>query len=86
MKTKKSNKAYVIPGDTVYHRLPHSEVCMHMRVAGEKRKVRIESRGSNPPVAQILNEDDSPFSAPILMGEAGFYASEQAGVYYCYLD
>ena len=60
--------------------LPHSEVCMHMGVAGRimfiewdgKRSVqlyRVECHGNG------WNADDKlvPFSAPILLGEAGVY-------------
>lgn len=47
--------------------LPFSEVCMHMRVAGRLMLVRPLPDG----MAQILNEDGSPFSAPVTRAEAG---------------
>ncbi|WP_326827449.1 hypothetical protein [Streptomyces sp. NBC_01751] len=57
-------------GETVAVRLPWSEVCMHMRVAGEIRPVLLKEHG-----AQILNEDGSNFSFPVTFGEAGFRAN-----------
>lgn len=47
--------------------LPFSEVCMAMRVAGQRRPV-IALEGN---MAQILNGDGSCFSAPVTRGEAG---------------
>ncbi|MGK5530844.1 hypothetical protein [Streptomyces sp. URMC 129] len=55
-------------GDHVRVRLPYSEVCMHMRVAGQAMTVVILEHG-----AQILKEDGSSFSFPISHGEAGIY-------------
>lgn len=46
--------------------LPYSEVCMHLRLAGTVREVRVLTAG-----VQILNEDGSPCSFPITHGEAG---------------
>jgi hypothetical protein len=73
-------KVYVQPGDVVRVELPHSEVCMHMRVAGQVRRVRITE--DRYPAAQILNEDGSNFSFGIGLGEAGFYTDAE-GIY-CY--
>ena len=53
-------------GMTYRVELPYSEVCMHLRVAGEHRYVRVL-----PGAAQILNDDQTPFSFPITWGEAG---------------
>lgn len=53
-------------GETVTVELPYSEVCCHMRVAGQVRQVQVLAGG-----AQILNEDGSPFSFPVTHGEAG---------------
>lgn len=47
--------------------LPYSEVCVHMRVAGDFRPV-VELAGG---MAQILNADGSLFSLPVTRGEAG---------------
>lgn len=62
-------------GDRVRIELPYSEVCMHMRVAGQVFVVEVREHG-----AQILNEDGSPFSFPILHGEAGIFR-DAAGLY-----
>lgn len=55
-------------GDIVELELPFSEVCTHMKVAGQKRKVKIVLAG-----AQILEADGSNFSFPVGYGEAGVY-------------
>lgn len=55
-------------GDTVRVKLPYSEVCMHMGLAGQERDVRIEEH-----MAQILNLDGSPYSLPVTWGEAGIF-------------
>jgi hypothetical protein len=47
--------------------LPHSEVCMHMRVAGKPMWVEPLPNG----MAQLYDESGSPFSFPITRGEAG---------------
>ena len=64
--------AYLQTGDVVRVRLPWSEVCMHMRVAGRPMNVQIVVEGTAP-VAQILNDDGTRFSSPILLGEAGIF-------------
>lgn len=55
-------------GETVWVTLPHSEVCMHLRVAGQRRPVTVLSDG-----AQIRHDDGSQLSFPVTHGEAGFY-------------
>lgn len=67
--------ARVMVGETVRVSLPWSEVCMHLRVAGEVRNVRVLESG-----AQILNADDTPFSFPVTHGEAGIYRDSE-GLY-----
>jgi hypothetical protein len=54
-------------GKTVRITLPYSEVCMHLKVASQTRYVRVEENQ----MAQILNDDMSPFSFPVTWGEAG---------------
>jgi hypothetical protein len=51
--------------------LPHSEVCMHMKVAG-KRMVCGLLPGAT--MVQLYDEDGRHFSAPITAGEAGWLA------------
>jgi len=70
----------VRPGDRVRLLLPHSEVCIHMRVAG--RVMTVEVTTGEYPTAQLLNDDGSRFSFPILTAEAGIFSS--AGSLYCY--
>lgn len=83
---------WVTNGDVVRVQLPHSEVCMHMRLAGQVRPVQFLSPAGQSAVVQILNEDGSHFSFPILPGEAGFYRGRVGTTidgarvegYYCY--
>ncbi len=55
-----------MPENTVRVKLPHSEVAMHMQVAGRDRWVAASGRA-----AQIYSDDGQPFSFPVLFGEAG---------------
>ena len=50
-----SSPRTVRPGDRVRIELPHSEVCMHMRVAGQVMDVRMTD--GRYPMAQLLNSD-----------------------------
>jgi hypothetical protein len=63
-------------GETVTLELPYSEVCMHMRIAGQHRPVAVLEHG-----AQILNPDGSPFSFPVTWGEAGIYTDAKGRPY-----
>lgn len=67
--------ARVKPGDVVQVRMPWSEVCMHLRVAEQVRRVEVLADG-----AQILNDDGTKFSFPITHGEAGIYR-DATGLY-----
>lgn len=58
--------------------MPHSEVCMHMRVAGRLMAVELLHRVAVEGdvartfyMAQLYGLDGTPFSAPITTGEAG---------------
>lgn len=52
--------------------LAYSEVCMHMRVAGKTMWVRPTNFNGHEFIGiQLLNDDGSNFSFPILKGEAG---------------
>ena len=84
-------RRYIEPNEKYPAILPHSEVCMHMRVAGKimyiewdgKRSVqlyRVEYDGNGwtvlAPEVRFV-----PFSAPILLGEAGVYTDEHGKPY-----
>lgn len=68
-------KRYVNVGDKVRVRLPWSEVCMHMGVAGREMFVRPLAS-----TAQLIDDNGREFSFPITLGEAGFY-TDSAGIY-----
>ena len=74
------SRVYLQAGDVIRLRLPWSEVCMHMRVAGKPMNVQIVVEGTSA-VAQLLTDDGSRFSSPILLGEAGIY-TDGAGKHY----
>lgn len=81
-----ARKTYVQPGEHVQMLISHSEVCMHMQVAGLVLEVELRDCGpSNNPdknyhVAQLYR-DGKEYSAPIGTGEAGFY-NDGDGYYY----
>ena len=56
-----------VPENAVRVLLPHTEVCMHLQVAGRTRWVAPVEGG----MAQIYNDSGSRFSAPVTRGEAG---------------
>ncbi len=62
--------------DPIPVRLPHSEVCVHLQVAGQVRPVQIV--GSEHKMAQICYPDGTPFSFPVTLGEAGVLAVAEA--------
>ena len=64
------------PGQTRRITLPHSEVCMHMKVSGKSMRVKLLADGR---FAQLYLDNGDPFSFPITRGEAGIYLN--AGVY-----
>jgi hypothetical protein len=68
---------FINPGETARMTIAHSEVAMHMGVAGKVMNVRLEPT-ERYAVAQLLTDDGREFSAPITVGEAGFY-SERSG-------
>jgi len=58
----------VKPGDRLTKVMPYSEVCMHLRVAGQPMECVIQQNGDVQ-----LYKDGREFSFPILDSEAGFY-------------
>lgn len=73
-------QVFVSVGDVIRLRLPYSEACMSMRVAGKPMNVQFVGEGGYP-MAQLLNDDGSRFSFPILPGEAGIF-TDSGGRHY----
>ena len=72
----------VLLGELYCALMPHSEVCMHMQVAGKFMYFRL----LGPRSVQLYepfgpNQDLRVFSAPILPGEAGLY-TDNKGLYF----
>ena len=53
---------------------------MSMHVAQKPLNVQVLDGGAGP-VAQLLNDDGSRYSFPILLGEAGIYTDEDGRLY-----
>ena len=66
------------PGEWGRALMPHSEVCMHMQIAGKVMPFHFVSERC----VQLLNEDGTMFSFPILTGEAGIFQDVQGYYYY----
>lgn len=59
----------IYPSQELVLRLPYSEVCMHLRVAGTRMRARLLADG----MVQLLDQDGQEFSFPITAGEAGLH-------------
>ena len=70
---------YAKPGELYYLELPHSEVCMHMGIAGQNHLVMLLTERN---AAQIYTIAMSPISSPVLPSEAGFFEDDHG--FYCY--
>ena len=69
----------IIPGQRGITILPHSEVCVHMRVAGKKMGIEVVS----PRAVQLYELPAwKPFSFPVLTGEAGVFSEANGDLYY----
>lgn len=78
----RGTKQYVAPGDKVLAVMPHSEVCMHMLVAGQVMGIEVIG-GQYGPLAQLYDPNDGAnFSFPILKGEAGIFTDDQGHYVY----
>ena len=66
------------PGETHPITVGHSEVAMHMRVAGQTLPVKLLEGGR---AAQIHDAQGKPFSAPVGVGEAGIYRTDDGRFY-----
>jgi hypothetical protein len=67
-----TEKRRVHTGQEILVALPPSEVCCHLKVADQVRRIRVLDRG-----VQILNDDGTDFSFPILHGEAGVFFDDE---------
>jgi hypothetical protein len=72
-------KVYVRRGTKFANVMPHSEVCMHMGIAG--KTMGCELVGERPMVQLFEIESQRPFSAPILTGEAGIFTDRDGQFY-----
>jgi hypothetical protein len=70
------SKRYAERGSVYRSRMPHSEVCCHLKVAGKLMDWMLQGR-----MVQLLSEDLHPFSFPILAGEAGVF-EDGNGLYF----
>jgi hypothetical protein len=61
----------VRPGSRIKVRLPYSEVCMHMRVAGKIMNIEILKHSVQ------LYKDNRMISIPICLGEAGILVDKK---------
>ena len=68
----------ILPGEFVELTVGYSEVCMHMRVAGQRMTAQLLD--SRYPAVQLY-QDGRPFSSPITPGEAGLYCDEHGRFY-----
>ena len=68
----------VKPGEHGRKVMPHSEVCLHMRIAGRTMAFALLNNGG----VQLHNDDETPFSIPITNGEAGIYKDDDGFYYY----
>jgi len=68
----KFNRIYVERGKFYRVKLPWSEVCMHMQVAGKEMLISVV--GEYYAMAQIHEDNGQVFSAPVTLGEAGVYS------------
>jgi len=65
-----------LPYNAGINRMPYSEVCMHMRIAGHCMGWKIVGQNA----VQLFDKLGNVWSAPITLGEAGFY-QDSRGIY-----
>lgn len=75
-----SRRVYVEHGVRYLATMPASEVCLHMRVTGKPMILWLCGRAGRESV-QLARPDSTPFSAPILTGEAGLYRDARGRLY-----
>lgn len=66
------------PGESGLAKMPYSEVCMSMRVAGHYMSFHFLKNGRSVQ----LYKDGSPYSGTITIGEAGIYSDDEGYYYY----
>lgn len=84
-------RVYVRAGTKFVSTMPYSEVCMYMRIAGQRRVCELVG---DRPMVQVFDEvaeirdgvELRPFSAPILTGEAGLFWDEHIREHYMVVD
>ena len=69
---------YIEPGYSGRKIMGHSEVCMHMKVAGCEMGFELLDQH----MVQLYDEEGNLFSSPITCGEAGIYHNERDGFYF----
>jgi hypothetical protein len=77
-----TRKTYCAIGDKVRTEIAFSECAMSMQIAGKVLEVELIPSEGHGAMAQVYREG-KPYSAPILLGEAGIYI-ESVGRYYYY--
>lgn len=81
----KSHGAVIVKaGQAVKMRLPWSEVCIYIGVAEKVMPVELVAEAGQV-CAQIRQMDGRPYSAPVTIGEAGFWQID-AETFYFYPD
>lgn len=74
-------RVFVESGKEYVGTMPHSEVCMHMRVAGTKMRFELV----RPQSVQLrVLSTGAAFSSTILPGEAGLYWDNERRQWYGY--
>lgn len=72
-------KTFIKPGKRYKGKMPHSEVCMHMKVAGSELEFELSAHD----MVQLY-KGKHEFSGAILPGEAGLYWDADKGALYGY--
>jgi len=75
--TTTARRVEIIPGEKGRSLMPYSEVCMHLRVAGQVMNFLYSGCS-----VQLLDENGKAFSIPIGTGEAGIFTPPTGPAYY----
>lgn len=74
----KPEKVPIKPGEWGCAPLPHSEVCIHMGIAGKIFMFKLLDRDA----VQLKDLGGQDWSCPILACEAGVFRDDEGGQYY----